>query len=214
MTKQVELWQGQFGDDYTDRNEITSEVLMYRRNWWLPMIMNMTSNNKGSMPVSYLEVGAGVGVNMLALSGIYKEASAELKLGATEPNKKARDILRSHGIVNQLTDETAMDLEGFASSSYDVVFTSGVLIHIHPDDLHKAMQEIYRVSSKHIICAEYFAAEPREVKYRDQEQALWLRDYGSYWMEKFPLMCTGYGFAWKKITKLDNITWWVFSKTN
>ena len=95
----------------------------------------------------------------------------------------------------------------------DFAFTSGVLIHIHPDDLLAACRDIHRVTRRYIGCLEYFSAEPEEVRYRDRDGLLFKRDFGGFWLDNFPdLRTLEYGFAWKRLTGLDNVTWWLFEK--
>jgi hypothetical protein len=87
------------------------------------------------------------------------------------------------------------------------------LIHVPPDKILASMKEIHRCSKRWIVCAEYFAPEERELPYRGQRNALWLRDYGSLWLDNFPdLTCIATFFAWKRMTGLDNLTFWLFEK--
>jgi hypothetical protein len=52
------------------------------------------------------------------------------------------------------------------------------------------------------------------VRYRDQDEALFKRDFGSYWLDNFSdLRTLGYGFQWKRVTGLDNVNWWLFRKS-
>ena len=42
---------------------------------------------------------------------------------------------------------------------------------------------------------------------------LFKRDFGGFWLDNFPdLQVVKYGFSWKRLTGLDNLTWWVFEK--
>ena len=39
------------------------------------------------------------------------------------------------------------------------------------------------------------------------------RDFGGFFLEHFPdWRVLDYGFAWKQLTGLDNLTWWLFEK--
>jgi pseudaminic acid biosynthesis-associated methylase len=73
----------------------------------------------------------------------------------------------------------------FDDDAFDVVFTSGVLIHIAPEDLPRAMEEIHRCAKTYIWGAEYFAPEVTEVNYRGYEQLLWKMDYARRYLERF-----------------------------
>ena len=91
--------------------------------------------------------------------------------------------------------------------------TSGVLVHIHPDNLLPSCKEIYRCSTRWIGCIEYFADKPETVPYRGNNDQLFKRDFGSLWLDNFPdLRTVAYGFAWRRLTGLDNVNWWLFEK--
>lgn len=207
--KLLHLWMGEFGDEYTERNEIIEKNIAHRVFMW-GAIGSLLSVS----PKSILEIGAGTGINLIAIDRIYEMHDQEVDLFALEPNKKASDILISQSIRNlSMVSGYATNIVSI-DGSVDLAFTSGVLIHIHPDDVLKAMKEIHRVSRKYIVCVEYFAPEVREIKYRGQDGALWLNDYGSLWLNNFKLTCLGYGFFWKRLSGLDNLTYWVFEKVN
>jgi len=54
----------------------------------------------------------------------------------------------------------------FPDGFFDVIFTSGVLIHIAPSDLPKALHEIHRCAGGFIWGLEYYSPQPMEVTYR------------------------------------------------
>ena len=202
---QESLWRGDFGDAYVDRNEIDHAAIAARLAAWAQMLRPLA----GDPPTSLLEVGANVGRNLRALQRL-----TSATLYALEPNAKARERLVKDKIVDadKALDGIASQIP-MADGSVDLAFTVGVLIHVHPDDLLASMKEIYRVSRKYIVCAEYFADKPMEVPYRGQTEALFKRDFGSYYLDNFPkLKVVDYGFFWNRTTSLDNTTWWVFEK--
>lgn len=202
---QESLWRGEFGDAYVDRNEVDPAAIAARISCWAEMLRTIA----GAPPASILEVGANIGRNLRAIQRL-----TAAKLYALEPNGKARERLVADEVVD--ADKT---LDGIASkipmadSSVDLAFTFGVLIHIHPDNLLASMREIYRVSRRYIICAEYFADKPTEVTYRGHSEALFKRDFGGYYLDNFPkLKVVDYGFFWSRMTAMDNTTWWVLEK--
>lgn len=204
-TEQLKFWRGDFGNAYTDRNSSEAAHLRARVAMWAPIMACLV----GTPPRSILEVGANIGNNLRALRQL-----TDAEFFALEPNKKARAILVEEGVV-----PAANVRDGFAASidladgAVDMAFTSGVLIHIHPDDLEASCREIHRVAARHIACVEYFADKPEEIEYRGHTERLFKRDFGGYWLDLFPEMETvAYGFAWKRLTGLDNLTWWVFRK--
>ena len=71
-------------------------------------------------------------------------------------------------------------------SAFDVVFTSGVLIHIAPDHLPRALDEIHRCTKEYIWGVEYYAPEETEISYRGHNRLLWKMDYARRYLERFP----------------------------
>jgi pseudaminic acid biosynthesis-associated methylase len=202
---QESLWRGEFGDAYVDRNEVDPAVVAARTVCWSEMLKTIA----GAPPASILEVGANIGRNLRAIQRL-----TAAKLYALEPNEKARERLIADRVVE--ADKTLNGLASkipLADGAVDLAFTFGVLIHIHPDNLLASMNEIYRVSRRYIICAEYFADKPTEVTYRGHTEALFKRDFGGYYLDNFPkLKVVDYGFFWSRLTAMDNTTWWVFEK--
>lgn len=202
---QVEFWRGQFGDAYTDRNNLKPEFLRARTAMWSSILRHTIA----SPPRSILEVGANIGVNLRALRQL-----TDARFMAVEPNDKARQILAEDGIVAvadmRAGTAAAIDLPERCA---DFVFTSGVLIHIHPDQLGTSLGEIHRIAGRWICAVEYFADRPTEVAYRGHSNVLFKRDFGGEWLDRFPnLRPVAYGFEWKRVTGLDNLTWWLFEK--
>ena len=204
-TVQLQFWRGDFGIDYIGRNTASAEHLRSRVALWAKIMNCMV----GDPPKSILEVGSNIGNNLRALRTL---TGAEMY--ALEPNADARRVLVADGVIPA---EHAMD--GFAASiplgddEVDMAFTSGVLIHIHPDQLLASLQEIHRVAKRYVVCIEYFSDKPEMIPYRGYDDRLFKRDFGGYYLDNFSdLRVVDYGFAWKRLTGLDNLTWWIFEK--
>ncbi len=204
-TLQLEKWTGTFGEEYIERNEYADWKLSQGRETFQRIL--------GGLDIeSVLEVGSNIGLNLLFINALFKGG---LRLYAIEPNRKAFDRLLTQ---NQMKLEKAWNCDAFQlpldDSSVDLVFTSGVLIHIAPDDLGRATDEIFRVSSKYILCIEYFSHVPEEINYRGEKGLLFKRDFGSFYLDRFPgLKWIKYGFIWQReFSIFDNLTWWLFKK--
>ena len=204
-TAQLQFWCGDFGDTYTERNFIDADLLRARVAMWAA-IMEGTS---GAPPQSILEVGSNIGNNLRALSTL-----TGARLHALEPNAHAREILIKDQIV-----EPANAFDGIAAAiplgdgAVDMAFTCGVLIHIHPNNLLASCREIHRVAARYVACVEYFSDKQEMIPYRGHDDRLFKRDFGSFWLDNFPdLRVLDYGFRWKRVTGLDNLTWWLFEK--
>ena len=108
---------------------------------------------------------------------------------ALEPNAKARTILVQDSVLppDRVLDGTAERID-LPDDSIDLVFTSGVLIHVAPDRLDAAYREMHRVARRYLLTIEYFADEPEEKTYRSREGILFKRDFGALWLSVWPEM--------------------------
>lgn len=204
-SKVIDRWRGDFGDDYVQRNSAAKESVRQRINMW-GRILRSTN---GAPPKSILEVGSNVGLNLRALKQI---SSAEVS--AVEPNGAARSRLLADDVLpaNRIYDATAQHLP-LKAGAIDLVFTCGVLIHVPPAQLLDACREIYRVANRYIVTVEYFAREPETIQYRGFDDMLFKRDFGGFWLDNFPVLTVlDYGFEWRRLTGIDDATWWVFRK--
>jgi len=202
---QVDFWRGEFGDAYIERNAPSSAHLFPRVKLWAEIVKHTIQEP----PASILEVGANIGLNLRALRVL-----TDARLMALEPNDKARGILVEDRIIadSDAVGGTAEKID-LPDDAADLAFTSGVLIHIHPDDLVASMREIYRCAKRWIVCVEYFSDKAETIPYRGHQDRLFKRDFGGLWLDTFPqLNVVAYGFAWKRVTGLDNLTWWLLRK--
>jgi len=170
QTSQLNLWRSEFGRDYTDRNdrEKPERVISWKR------VL------EGIAPTRVLEVGCNVGWNLEYLRRI-----GVAELYGIEPQLYAVERARWRGPQFGVLQGTAFDLP-FKDGWFDLSFTSGVLIHISPDTVGAALDEIYRVSKKWIVAIEYDDKTETEINYRGHAGALWKRDHGALWMNRFP----------------------------
>ena len=199
MNEQISAWEGDFGDAYTDRHTgpDPSRIQMFDR---------ILGEIPGSWPKNVLEVGANAGLNLDALRSIFGH---NVNLIGLEPNDKARKILVDKGYttVSGIAQSIPMP-----NNAVDMSLTCGVLIHIDPEHLFQACREIWRVTSRYLICIEYFNDRPVMIPYRSRLGMLWKRDYGGFWMDNFDVKLVSYGFLWGRVTGVDNLTYWVFKK--
>ena len=182
-TVQTAIWKSEFGRDYSDRNTLTTEEVdqLYMGNYGVTRrAINEAFLRDIARDASVLEVGCNTGNQLLLLQEMgYKNLSGiELQPYALEIARQ-----RLPGVSLQLGSALGLPHE---DSTFDLVFTSGVLIHISPTDLPRAMDEIYRCSRKYIWALEYYAPEVTEVTYRSHTGLLWKMDYARRYLERFP----------------------------
>lgn len=180
-TIQEKFWSTDFGDEYTARNPHTAEELdrLYRANFGI----TRSAMNKLFLPKraeKILEVGCNVGAQlaMLQKQGYRNLYGIEINVAAAASARRA--LPEANILVG-----SAFDLP-FRDNYFDLVFTSGVLIHIAPKDLPRALKEIYRVSKKYIWGFEYFNPEPVTINYRGHTNRLWKRNFAQLYLDLFP----------------------------
>lgn len=167
-TAQLDLWRSQFGRDYTDRNDAEKPA---RVDTWRRILDGLALDG-------ILEVGCNVGWNLEYLRRIGHPGA-----WGVEPQPYAVERIRQRWPGLDVRVGTAFDLP-FADASFDLVFTSGVLIHIGPDELPRALDEMYRVSRRYVLAIEYDHPTEVAVNYRGHEHALWKRDHGAAWRQR------------------------------
>ena len=133
INPQADFWRGSFGDAYTNRNIASPELMRASILLWAEIL----SHTIAAPPASILEVGANLGANLRALRLL-----SAARCFAVEPNDMARDLLVRDGVAaaNDVRSGLASAID-FPDNVADLAFTSGVLIHIHPDHLLASMTE-------------------------------------------------------------------------
>lgn len=196
-TEALKVWRGEFGDAYTDRNMIEPAS---RRGAFAAMTEGLTL-------ASVLEVGCNRGHNLVVLRDLYPGA----EVCGVEPNAHARAIANESLGGVRILDGCASSLP-FADGSQDLVLTCGVLIHVHPDDVKGALEEICRVSRRWLLVVEYFAADEQEILYRGRRGLLWKRDYLTYCQAvdaRLRLVRNGF---WGPADGFDRVHWWLLER--
>jgi pseudaminic acid biosynthesis-associated methylase len=181
-TDQVRAWSGDFGREYTDRNTFTPAELdeLYRRNYGITRTqLNQRSLVGIPRDVRILEVGCNMGTQLLLLRQMGFSA-----LYGIEVQSYALDRARKRVPEAVLGQASALSIP-YPDQFFDLVFTSGVLIHIAPADLPVATAEIHRCSKHWIWGFEYYAPEMTEVAYRGHQALLWKTDYARHYLEQF-----------------------------
>jgi spore coat polysaccharide biosynthesis protein SpsF len=182
----IEFWAGAFGDEYTERNSGSRFLEIAQKQ----MVWATRAIDKPP-PTNILEVGANRGLNLQALSELFPQAA----LTAVEINSQACQLLRSMPI-----EVFEMPIQRFEPKleGYDLVLSSGVLMHQLPDDLPSIYKMLGRASSQYVLFNEYHDTEPREISYRGNDGRLWRRDFAhEFLLENPEFSLIDYGFSYK-----------------
>ena len=189
-----DLWAGDFGDEYVDRNFEAGEG---RREFW-STVLDLTR------PATALEVGCNIGGNVQWVA----EALGPSSVTGVDINQKALAELRRRIPGVNAVHGRARELP-FPDRSFDLAYTVGVLIHQSPEDLPVVMGEVVRCADRYVMCAEYPAEqEPEEeVPYRGERGALYRRDYGGLYQEWHPELRLVHQGTLEEVA-----TYWVFER--
>ena len=117
--------------------------------------------------------------------------------------------------IKNVTVHNKSILDFISDEKYDLTFTSGVLIHINPDELPNVYDKMYQYSNKYIVVVEYYNPTPVEVNYRGNEGKLFKRDFAGELMDRFPdLKLIDYGFVYHRDNQFtsDDSTWFLLEK--
>jgi hypothetical protein len=78
------------------------------------------------------------------------------------------------------------------------------------------MKKMFDCSKQYILIGEYFNRTPMMIEYRGQQNKLFKRDFGRYFIENLPVALVDYGFLWGHLydqAGFDDINWWLFRKS-
>jgi pseudaminic acid biosynthesis-associated methylase len=202
-TPQEEFWSDKITESYARDNSNFDETLGLIA--W-EKILSKVNNSDIS---SYLECGSNIGRNIGFLSRLLPSASASIIELAKAPYEKClREFKIDQSFLGPLKNATF-------NRQFDFVFSSGVLIHIQPDDLLNSMKRMFELSSRYIMIAEYFNRTPVMVSYHGEDDRLFKRDFGKLFVENFDCKIVDYGFLWGfefDSAGFDDVTYWVFEK--
>ena len=194
----LEVWKGEFGQAYTDRNVID----------WRSRLSAFRRMLDGLSLTRVCEVGCNRGHNLLALTELLGGGS---EIVGVEPNRYALQAARSASPQLGVVYGDAFDLP-FKDGSFDLVFTSGVLIHVPPSGLSLALAEIHRTSRRYILAIEYFADEDRAIPYRGHDDLLWKRNFLAHYQRQFPELHLLQRGIWGREDGFDDTDWWLLEK--
>lgn len=200
-TEQEAFWSGEFGDGYLSRNNSEQQIVS--------RMVHFAKFIKSAPQLrSIMELGCNVGMNLQAL----KRLNPGFSLSAYEINPKAAAMARGLDIANVVCDTILNPIK--TGQTYDLTFTSGVLIHIDPASLDSVYQNLYDLSNRYILINEYYNPTPMMVEYRGAKDRLFKRDFAGELIDKYKLRLIDYGFLYRRDNYFprDDSTWFLLEK--
>ncbi len=120
-----------------------------------------------------LEAGCNIGNNLSEFPNNYNITGIDLNENALKKCEKRYS--------NFKFQKSSLLKIPFPDSSFDLVFTRGVLIHIAPEDIQTAVEEILRISKKWVLNLEYFGEDNEMIKWKRGDNLLWYRNMKKRW---------------------------------
>ena len=181
-TEQMQKWMSYFGKEYTDRNALTLDEMnkMYREKFGVNRReLNDLFIEGLNWSIKILEVGSNIGNQLLLL-----QKMGFKNLYGIEINSYAVELSKSRTKNINIIQGSAFDIP-FKNEYFDLVFTSGLLIHIAPSDIEIVMQEIHRCTKEYIWGFEYYADGYTEIVYRGNKDLLWKANFPRLYLDLF-----------------------------
>ncbi len=180
--KQQNFWKGEFGDFYRDRHptiERSDDAYNQLAGVSITSIFQefFSSIDKKN---SILELGCNIGLKL----GLLQRLGFK-NLYGVEINTKSYEMAKQNfpkiNFVNASIEE--FNSHGI---TFDLVYTSGVLIHIHPRNLESVIRKIVKLSTKYIFGFEYYSDELKSINYRGHSEVLWKQNFPALFKKIFP----------------------------
>ncbi|WP_248914798.1 pseudaminic acid biosynthesis-associated methylase [Pseudomonas moorei] len=201
LTEQEKFWQGDFGNHYVERNVgqplVAANLALFAK-----------ALTRAGRIESLLELGTNAGNNLQALHQLLPQC----ELFGVEINASACAQARTLGI-GQIWHGSLFDFP--RERSFDLTLSKGVLIHLAPELLPAAYAQLYELSQRYILIAEYYNPSPVEVSYRGNSGKLFKRDFAGEMLDRYDdLQLLDYGFAYHRDRQfpVDDITWFLLEK--
>ena len=186
----VELWSSEFGNDYTNRNQVDWRK---RMPFW-----KMIEERTGAR--SYFELGCNAGWNLSAIRRQFPDVNV---VGSDINEQASRQAHMARlNVINML------DFTKEVPGTFELVFTAGVLIHIEPEHVKDVMQDLINKSLRWILAVEYAAERETIVEYRGHTEKCWKRPYGEMY-KALGLKLVDHGAAGDGF---DNCHYWLLEK--
>lgn len=182
-TVQEKFWESNFGQSYTKRNLFTGKQFdaFYIKRYGVSRSEMNKRFLSGIKIDTVLEVGSNVGIQLSLL-----QSQGYKNLYGIDIDWFSVEFAKKHTKHINILQGSAFDIP-FKDGCFDLVFTSGVLIHIPPPkDIKKAMMEIYRTSKKYIWGFEYFNDTHKGILYRNNKNRLWKGNFAKMYLDAFP----------------------------
>jgi spore coat polysaccharide biosynthesis protein SpsF len=197
------FWRGEDGDAWQERCRLDDKTLASR----IAMYTSVLRKTRGISSV--FEFGPAAGHSLLAVKTLLPHVSC----AAMEINEMAAKLLKENMpscdvILGSIIQDTP-------PGTYDLVYTSGLLVCISEEYLPFVYENIYSSSNRFIALMEYYNPTPVQINYRGRTDITSKRDFAGEMLDKYPdLSLADYGFVYHRDSNFpaDDINWFLLEK--
>jgi spore coat polysaccharide biosynthesis protein SpsF len=201
LSEQEKFWQGDFGNQYVGRNIgqplVAANLALFAK-----------ALTRAGRIESLVELGTNAGNNLQAL----RQLLPQCELFGVEINERAHAQAQALGIA-RIWHGSLFDFP--RERTFDLTLSKGVLIHLAPELLAAAYDQLYGLSQRYILIAEYYNPVPVDVSYRGNSGKLCKRDFAGEMLDRYAdLHLLDYGFGYHRDPQfpVDDITWFLLEK--
>ena len=201
LTEQEKFWRGDFGNQYVERNVgqplVAANLALFAK-----------ALARAGRIENVVELGTNAGNNLQALHQLLPRC----ELFGVEINANACAQAQALDIA-QIWHGSLFDFP--RERTFDLTLSKGVLIHLAPELLPAAYAQLYALSRRYILIAEYYNPSPVEVSYRGNSGKLFKRDFAGEMLDRHDdLQLVDYGFGYHRDPQfpVDDITWFLLEK--
>ena len=180
--KQQDFWEGDFGDSYIKRNSSLDQVNeIYKKQTGITQEEIFKEFFEPfKRDISIIELGCNIGLKLSILKKM-----GFVNLTGVEINKNAlKEAQQNNPEINFI--QSSIEEFNPNQEKFDLVFTSGVLIHISPLSINQIIKKIINLSRNHIFGFEYFSENLVEINYRENQESLWKQNFPALFQKQSP----------------------------
>jgi len=159
MSENPELWD-KYTDDNVNQNQAEVSKFIYH-----------VSASLGAKKI--LEAGCNVGNNLVSFPKDYD-------IHGVDMNEHALQTAKKNFPNFNFKCENLSNIP-FPDSTFDLVFTRNVLIHVPANKMDEVLKELLRVSKKWILNIEYYGEDGKMIKWKRGDDLLWYRNMKERW---------------------------------
>jgi spore coat polysaccharide biosynthesis protein SpsF len=199
-TEQEAFWAGDYSRDFLERCSGDDRV-----DFMIGFLGKMLRSAHGIR--SAVELGCGIGLNLRALKAI----DPDIELGGYDIYEPAIAKARALGIADVHVQSIIEPIN--AGRTYDLAFTKGTLIYVHPDRIADAYRNLCALSNRYVLVCEFYNPTVVTANYRGYDNQMFKRDFPGELIEGFGLRLVDYSFEYSRIHPYyADFTWFLLEK--